>query len=295
MKYKLIWIDDQYIDQPGFITEAELEDIELICFKTSREGMAELERNLNLYDGVILDAKVYKDTEDELAKLDGLAASIHKIIALSSKRIIPYFIFTAHPDLIVSETFSAMLNGKSTYLKNLDNEKLFKDIKAEADKNIETQIRHKNKAIFEIFQKKFLSSDVEIQVLDLIKSVLPTSKNELKGFLSCIRSIHESCLLKLEEIGVLTKADDKFNNVIKHLSGNKTKESRYLPTTKEYQNDAIENLNKWLYFTCGKYIHNLKEDNYKGYMISNYAAESLRSGLLELLLWFKHTCETNKK
>ena len=85
-----------------------------------------------------------------------------------------------------------------------------------------------------------------------------------------------------------------FINTVKHLSGNKTSASGYQPTTKEYQNDAIENLQKWLYFTCGKYIHNLDDEKYKGYMISTYAMESLRSGLLEILLWFKKTYEENK-
>jgi hypothetical protein len=295
MKYKLIWIDDQYTDQIGFITDAEQEEIELVPFKTSKDGMAELERNISLYDGVILDAKVYKDSENEVAKLDGLSASIHKIVALSSSRVIPYFIFSAHPDLLDSETFKAMLNGKATYLKNSDNECLFQDIKAEADGNIETQIRHKNMRVFEIFQKKYLSADVEKQVLDLIKADLPKSKNELKGFLTWIRSIHESCLIKLEEIKVIPDAEASFNVIIRQLSGNKSQASGFAPTTKEYQNDAIENLNKWLYFTCGKYIHNLKDENYKDYMISNYAAESLRSGLLELLLWFKQTVELNSK
>ena len=149
--------------------------------------------------------------------------------------------------------------------------------------------------VFEIFQKKYLSADVEKQVLDLIKADLPKSKNELKGFLTWIRSIHESCLIKLEEIKVIPDAEASFNVIIRQLSGNKSQASGFAPTTKEYQNDAIENLNKWLYFTCGKYIHNLKDENYKDYMISNYAAESLRSGLLELLLWFKQTVELNSK
>ena len=134
------------------------------------------------------------------------------------------------------------------------------------------------------------------QVLELIKAELPINRVEIKSILTNIRSIHESCLLKLEHIKIIPRADDTLNNILRHLSGNKVKndEGKYAATTMEYQNDSIENLNKWLYFTCGKYIHNLKDENYNGYMISKYAVESLRTGLLELLLWFKKTCEENK-
>lgn len=128
---------------------------------------------------------------------------------------------------------------------------------------------------------------MELQVLVLIKTKTPANRVDLKAMLTNIRSIHESCLLKLEEIGVIPDAQAQFSNVVKHLSGNKTSANNYQPTTKEYQNDAIENLNKWLYFTCGKYIHNLKDKNYNGYMITGYAADSLRAGVLEILLWFK--------
>ena len=72
-------------------------------------------------------------------------------------------------------------------------------------------------------------------------------QNELKGFLTWIRSIHESCLIKLEEIKVIPDAEASFNVIIRQLSGNKSQASGFVPTTKEYQNDAIENLNKLVF------------------------------------------------
>jgi len=42
------------------------------------------------------------------------------------------------------------------------------------------------------------------------------------------------------------------------------------------------------------YIHALNKGVTLDYMISNYALESLKSGILEILLWFKKTYEENK-
>ena len=51
-----------------------------------------------------------------------------------------------------------------------------------------------------------------------------------------------------------------------------------------FNNNIIKKVNLIL----GENQHN------DGYMISNYAIESLRNGLLELLMWFKKTYQENK-
>jgi hypothetical protein len=291
--YKILWIDDEHEKQDGFIELAELNDIVISCFKTSFAGMADLKNNYLLYDAVILDAKGFDKSEDEVAKLTGLMSSISQIKELSSQKVIPYFIFSGQLDVIDNVTIKEMLGDQKIYRKSIDNDLLFFDLKQAADQQIDTQIRHNQPDIFSIFSLGYLSGSVELQVLELIKSELPTNISEIKAILTNIRSIHESCFLQLEAINVIPNSQTSFNNIIKHLSGNKTPANNYQPTTKEYQNDAIENLHKWIYFTCGKYIHNLPAVNYNGFMISRYGVESLRNGLLEMLLWFKKTYEEN--
>jgi hypothetical protein len=148
----------------------------------------------------------------------------------------------------------------------------------------------------QIFEKGYLGQDEEDQLIQLIIKPLPTNRSEIKDFLTNIRSLHESCLIKLESIRVIPNANEKFAKINKHLSGNKRWDDiskQLIPTTHEYQNSAVENLNAWIYFTCGTYIHNLKQQHFAGYMISNYAVESLRHGLFEVLLWFKKTYKEN--
>ena len=311
MKYKLIWIDDQYIDQPGFITEAELEDIELICFKTSREGMAELERNLSLYDGVILDAKVYKDTEDELAKLDGLAASIHKIIALSSKRIIPYFIFTAHPDLLDSETFSAMLNGKSTYLKNLDNEKLFKDIKSAADNEPYTKLRHKYEHVFNACNNIYIHEDASSYLLDILYSIEnPGDKFDDEKYFNGLRKVIEYVFRASNKIGILHDAciPDGIINLTwssMFLAGIevelKPSIMRISSAVGYFPMILANNVKHTLDITsAASHTESEEKENakvnfsdYKKNIQSNYLLYSLAYQVMDLILWFKEISDAN--
>jgi hypothetical protein len=292
-KYNILWIDDEHEKLGGFKLQASQNNILLHPFKSRMAGIAELEKNYPLYDGVLLDAKFFDD-EDDAAGSEDLGALIKaKDSLLQLPKKFEIFVLTGQAQLFEDKTFNTFV--PKYYRKGIANDvtRLFIDLKVSADQQVDRQIRHEYQEVFSIFTAGYLPPEVELQVLDLIKADLPLTRVAIKSMLSNIRSIHESCFLKLESIGVIPDSTVNFNSILKHLSGNKTSTSNWQPTTTEYQNDAIENLNKWLYFTCGKYIHNLREENYNGYMISKYAVESLRSGLLELLIWFKKTYSEN--
>ncbi len=299
-EYKILWVDDQHQDKEmiQFIIDAESEGLLLDGYASFEEAFEVLEKHIPIFDAILLDGMFFerKDqvagTEDEV----GIGMAIARINELKSKKVFPWFVLSGKDQFTKSKNSILTANRKRCFDKTnpKDVVELFTVIKQEADQQVDTQIRHNHKDIFSVFTNGYLPKEIELQVFDLIKSPLPVTRVEMKSMLSNIRSIHESCLLQLEAIKVLPDADAAFSSVVKHLSGNKNPANGYKATSKEYQNDAIENLNKWLYFTCGKYIHNLKDENYNGYMISKYAAESLRNGILELLLWFKKTYEENK-
>ena len=138
-----------------------------------------------------------------------------------------------------------------------------------------------------------MPSDVEDQVLQLLSNPLPQNNSELKAVLTNIRSVQESIFLKLQGIRVIPNNLGSANQKIKHLSGNINTRNDFKPATTVYQNQDIETLQKWIYFTCGNYIHHLESQHYDEYMISNYAVESLKMGLMEILLWFEVTYREN--
>lgn len=292
MSYNVLWIDDEYKTRGiSFITLAEQEDINIDAVESHEEGMLKLKGNEDFYDAVILDAKVKLNKEDTTTNLKGLSASRDFLIQYNKDNILPYFIFTGQPDYQKNSDFKDSY-GKY-YIKGIDNEQLLEDIKVSADKQPRAQVRHKNPKIFKIFELGYLSESVEANIIELLIQPLPKNNSELKGILANIRSIHESCFLKLASINVIPRNLTSVPQKFKHLSGNIKRDNNWKPTSEVYQTKEILNLNEWIYYTCGTYIHNLEDQHYNGYMISNYAVESLKNGLLEILLWFKKTYQEN--
>lgn len=197
-RYEVLWIDDQFDVQEAFLESAYLNGIDIVPYKVSKEGMNELENNLFKYDGVILDAKVYNESEDEVAKLTGLTGSIYLIKQLNNKRVIPYFIFTGQPDVIDSATFSEMVGEVYVYKKTIDNAKLFADIKAQADQQEATQLKHKHNKVFEVCTEKYIGDYAAQDLFNILSNI---DNVDLNNQFNAIRKIVEdifNCFHKYE-------------------------------------------------------------------------------------------------
>jgi hypothetical protein len=305
--YKVLWFDDEHKTLELIKEEAKIADIKLVGYTDSTSGLKELEQSYKEYHAVLLDGLFFKNEKETGDVQTGEAfAEVAKVLGNLKAQgiIIPWFIYSGQKSFVKDKNsfvniFSdgAFANGK-VFDKNKDEdfEELCKQIKIEANKLPITIAKNSYPDIFEIFELGYLPESVEENILDLLIKPLPQNNSEFKGILTNIRSIHESCFIKLSTIGVVTYPEESFNNINKHLSGNKIWNStlrKLEAKSTEYQNAAIENLQKWIYFTCGNYIHYLEEQHNDGYMISNYAVESLKNGLLEILLWFKKTYEEN--
>lgn len=302
-KYKVIWFDDENEKFQPIKDQAILEDIQLIGYSNSKEGTPELRNNYKDYDAVILDGLFFKEEGQKGTDIDQTAfGEVAKVLTeLKAKGIIlPWFIYSGQPsfvkdknDLLEVLKDKTFANGK-VFDKNKDEDfkELLVEIKKAADSNPERIIKINNPEIFSIFEEGILSDDVESQLMSLFKKPFYNDRAELKAILTNIRSIQESVFLKLESIGVLQNGLT-FSQKNAHLSGNKSHASRWIATSVEYQTSEIENLQKWIYLTCGTYIHHLDQAHYTGTVISNYAVQSMFSGLLELLLWFKKTYKNN--
>lgn len=152
-KYNFLWIDDEWKAQGGFIDEAAQLGVKIIARKTSREGMEYLEENLNEVDAVILDAKVFDESEDEVAKTDGLYSSTHYIDTLKGKhnnQEIPYAVYTGQSDLMDQSMFQSSLNGKRIFskLKNGDSRALIEYLKDAAKSSLKATIRNRYPAVY---------------------------------------------------------------------------------------------------------------------------------------------------
>ena len=166
-KYNIIWIDDEYEKQIQFMNECvEIHKINLKPFHTQREGMDELARNLSKWDAVLLDAKMYDESENEVAKTTGLTKAITKISELSHKKKIPYFISTGQPDLLSNELFEETF-GKY-YIKERDDVVLIEDMMNTIDSLPEKQIEYKYRDVYFAMGKMNLN----VHAKDIITSIL---------------------------------------------------------------------------------------------------------------------------
>ena len=124
--YNVLWIDDEYEKSQSFREECEEYNLHIVPFRTRKAGIEALEKDLEHWDAVILDAKMFDESENERASLTGLRKATQRLDELKMKKDIPYFISTGQPDLISGEQFKELFGD--FYVKGPDDEKLIEDI-----------------------------------------------------------------------------------------------------------------------------------------------------------------------
>ena len=71
--YNILWIDDEHENLSGFLGRASVNGINLIPFKSLNGGMEELEKNYPFYDGVLLDAQIFENEDDEPLRISHIS------------------------------------------------------------------------------------------------------------------------------------------------------------------------------------------------------------------------------
>lgn len=174
-KYNILWIDDEWDKMPAFKQECEeLHNLKLVPFRTRKAGIEALENNLDMWHAVILDAKMFDESENEVAKLIGLRKAISHLDCLSTKRYIPRFISTGQPDLLSSEDFKDMVGDY--YVKFKDDEKLMADILNAIQNAESSQIKSIYNNVFNSLETLGISEYTESILLDILLPLHYTEK-----------------------------------------------------------------------------------------------------------------------
>jgi hypothetical protein len=202
--YKVLWIDDDF--NKDFDRLAYQKGLELIHFKTSREGMNSLEIGLQTYDAVILDGLAFNESEDEEHSIDGLINSLTKISTLRQDKWIPVFVFTGElnkmeyqGDLKWIEKFDVPI-----VIKGVDNKGFINDLKLAADKQETTQLKHKYPNAFALCEDAFIGNKEFKRILKLVKDIeAPEDIINQQDALLPIRKILEAIFDKLHKIGLI--------------------------------------------------------------------------------------------
>lgn len=212
-KYRILWIDNDYDKLDAIQIEMEQADLDITCSKTAKEGIEYLREKIYYWDGVILDAKVFDETEHEADTLAGMTRVIMAVAELKPTRYIPLFIFTGQPDTKGNQAFDEMLKGHAlkAYSKNTERGKLYSDLKDEADKLPETQLRHKYKQVF--------IEGVDEVLLMKILEILEKNEFNNSNIFNLTRKMFECTLSICEEVGLfenkitsVTRGKDKLKD-----------------------------------------------------------------------------------
>lgn len=166
IRYKVLWIDDEYVKQETVIGDAEQDGIDIVPFESHEEGMEELKNNSD-YHAVILDAKVKFSKDDTVTNLKGLSASRDYLIGYNEGSYLPYFIFTGQPDYMDNKMFEESY-GKY-YIKGKDNQQLFNDIITSQENRKELQARKDFGECFKSFDMGVLGATDKNNLLEIIR------------------------------------------------------------------------------------------------------------------------------
>lgn len=210
MGYNVIWIDDEW-DTRGkpFIQMCKVKhQIFITPFKTRKKGIAALEQNLKYWDAIILDAKAYNNTEDEVADVDGLYAARERLIELRRQRYIPCFVLTRQPDLIDDKMFEKSV-GKF-YRKDIDGQnKLIEDLIEEVSKSTRYQVKTiYNDALEQLEEISVEACEYIIDIFEAFHS--PDMSFIPKLYFNPLRQVLEYIFRAANKVGILP--DDFFTS-----------------------------------------------------------------------------------
>lgn len=300
-KYEVLWIDDDAEKQDGFLDSAYLEGLNINYYKTSKQGMEELTSKIEHYDAVILDAMVFNESEDEKAGLTGLLNSIKKINSLSGRKKIPYFIFSGYIDRDEHSSAREMLADETIFIKSKDNQALFNAIKSAADKQVDTQIRHKHQRVFDVCTEKYIGENASKDLLILLLNI---DNYSTENQFNAMRKIVEDIFIAFNKFQLLPNEfitpSVAINESSKFLSGKNHKGELF--TEKGYQHLEGTHIPAQISAMLWNILkitqdgsHRSNIDQHVKTLNTSYLMQSVLFQLLDVIIWFKiHIDESPK-
>ena len=166
MIYNILWIDDEWDKMTTFQQECEeIHGLHLVPFRTREAGMEAFEHDIDHWDAVLLDAKMFDKSENEVARLVGLRKAIQRLDELSLKRTVPRFISTGQTDLMSDENFKDSYG--EFYRKGDDDVKLINDMLEAIQKSNNLQVKKYYHEVFNALDNLGIAKYTEDILMDI--------------------------------------------------------------------------------------------------------------------------------
>ena len=310
--YNVLWLDDEFKELEPFVLEALIAGINLEGFQSYDEGFAKLEQNLGHYDAVLLDGLFFekKDQDKRTAGLEGLTRAFTRLAELRDRRKLPYFILSGQPDFQADGSLRKVFGLHYQKGDEDDTAALFKEIKRQADLNIQTQLRHRYAPAFSVCTADGIGDNTAQLLLEVLLFLDdPTGKPDADSYLNNLRKLVEAVFHAALNHGLLPQ--ECFNKGAINLTWSKIflsgqevefpngdKIKAQLPTFPPVLSNAlsllIELTNNGSHYQQDPQITNTQRQAAKEKLQqlrqrvnTPYLLASLTYQLLDILVWFK--------
>lgn len=296
--YKLLLIDNEVDYCKAIKNAASLEDIHIEFYHNFQKGIEVLEERVEEFQGVIFDARCFKDNIQESNKEEtdnAIYGSINQFQALLRKKnaYLPHCVNTGF-----SSTFKESIEGMGVLVFEKNNEsrdQMFQFFKEQIDNLPDIKIEKKHKEVFEVFNKNYLDITLKKHLITALREI--ESGHIDKKLFNPLRWILEAIYKKAN------KTDKKWlpDDIIKP-DGRPNMEwsHRYMTGLKTDTNANNYPANYFVSFPphISRIVHNIKEvtsiiSHTYNENVTRYALMNVTFGIMEVLIWFKNYIDNN--
>ncbi len=299
--YNILWIDDEHETLSGTKGRAKRNGINLIPYKSLDGGMSELERNYPYYDGVLLDAKFFENEDDEAGSEDTYASFRAKDRILQLPKKFEIFILTGQAEAYEDRTFKKAFTKVYEKGKDEDVNRLFSDIKESAKCQLDTQLRHSFKRVFDLCTERYVG---ELAGQDLLNLLKVTDESDIDNDFNTIRKIIEDLFTAFHKYNLIpiefVSPGVALNESSKFLAGKSSDGSLF--TEKGFQHLEETHLPQQIASYLRSILsitqvgsHRSSIDKYVKLVRTPYLFKSVLYQLMDVLVWFKMYVDGNPK
>lgn len=304
MMYNILWIDDEHEEFIPLKGQAKRNKIHLIGYKSLNAGMDELKRNYSFYDGVLLDAKILENEDDETGTED--IRFVHRakeqLEQLSEKKKFEIFVLTGQAEAFGNKTFRDMYLKVYKKGDEKDIGKLFNDLKAAADSQFDTQLRHTYKRVFDVCTEDYIGAYAGQDLLSLLKV---EDESNIDNHFNTIRKIIEDLFSAFNNFNLLpvefVTPKVALNPSSIFLAGQSQNENTY-EVYKQYKHLRETHLPSQIAYYLRTILHVTQSGSHRSHIDehvrsvqTSYLLKSTLFQLMDVLVWFKMYADAKPK
>ena len=297
-KYKVLWFDDEFETLDIIKEEGKLNGILLFGYNNASEGIEELRIHIEDYDAVIVDGKFYdKPGQSGDALNDQALFNVGVTLeSLRDKKKIPWFILSGQISFTKEKNrYADGFKDNKVYDKTVDEDinSLWKDLKNEADKQFDTQLRHKYQRVLDICTEIYIGEEAGRKLFNAIKIIESDSEVlDTEDFFNSVRKVIEKLFVSFNKIGILPddiiRQNGWLNNSSKFLCGSHP----YYKIKDEFIPPTISFVLKHIMLIIQDASHSegslsLKIEDHVRMVSSSNLYKSVVYQLFDIILWFK--------